>query len=705
VERVIMCDTTPLPASLDPTDETLVEALFTGREAFVAALCERGMTAGDAGAWLARPDIEATVERVRRMRRLQAELDWEQAQLRALEAIGRTLEAASPADAGTILRAVKQLLQLTSEPHRRRPRRRHAGTPAGHRGTRCEGAAAEKQRSRAKATVQFVLPQTDKEGMVRGGADLVPPGGSSLEAPASSAQRGGPQARGAAMDMLVHCAGCRQPLRVPANAAGHRARCPACKTTFVVPAAEELFEETVSTWIEQDLEAIHHLEELGAKITPTTDSGDTVYAASVDPRSPTPKTPDLPEAPAPVEPSTASQPGTIIRQYSKRVYWGRKQAPKSSAGQPGGDIASPPRVVPRPAEKPLPVERLSVPPVRTASDSGAVSLPASVDSPAMSKSGSGPPLTYPTNLQRDPVAPHLVITRTSHAGITLAFDAVWLHHEAFRGAIPVRCAFCGRNKRDELIARPLVFDDRALTDKATLEQAVAVLEHRHIGDRSARHLAEHMMQVPHMPPPFYLPMPYFVSTRYAHLSVHCVTRNRSDGGVTCEVLIPDPHTALAWVCNVNGMCGPEYELLEREVSLLHGEAWRALSETCRDRISYWCKLHPGEQFRLFISDADFGKRDEGMGGLVVTDQRIVFCKYHHRGQVRLDDDSMLRIKINGGFASLTLVSGSDRLRMVKICESEVARLQEVIAHAPGLRYELVQDEPQADSATATPAPG
>ncbi len=508
------------------------------------------------------------------------------------------------------------------------------------------------------------------------------------------------------MDMLVHCSGCRQPLRVPSNASGHRARCPACKTTFLVPPAEELFEETVSTWIEQDLEAIHHMEEVGAKITPTTNSGDTVYAAAVDPRTPAPKLPDVPQklASVPVEPGTSQQPGTIIRQYSKRVYWGRKQAPKSGSGDPAEGTT--PRLVPRPPEKPLPVERpQGVPLAKSASGSGALSPAATVDSPAVSKVG-GTPMTYPTSLQRDPVAPHLVVTRTSHAGVTLAFDAIWLHHEAFRGSMPVRCAFCGRNKRDELIARPLVFDDRALTDKATLELAIAVLEHRHLGDRSPRQIGEHISHVPHMPPPFHLPMPYFVSTRYAHLSVHCLTRNRSDGGVTCEVLIPDPHTALAWVCNVNGMCGPEYELLEREVAMLHGEAWRALSETCRDRIAYWCKLHPGEQFRLFTNDADFGKRDEGMGGLVLTDQRLVFCKYHHRGQVRLDDPAVIRIKVADRFAALTLVSGNDRLRMVKIAEHDLPALLEALAQAApagGLRYEVAQADSPHDDAAPAPA--
>lgn len=486
--------------------------------------------------------------------------------------------------------------------------------------------------------------------------------------------------------MLVHCMGCRQPLRVPARSSGRRARCPSCKTVFVVPKPDELVEETVSTWIEQDLHVIDRWDEQGVKLPEAAMSQSGVYLAALDPRCPTPPPPDVPEPRklAEEDPQTRSQPGTIIRKHSKRQYWG--------VMRPSG--APTQRREPLPRDKPLPLEqthrRTGEREVRSddASPPG-TPTPPSVDDPALAKVGPTA-MTYPTNLQRDPVAPHLVVTRSSLAGITFAFDAIWLTHEAFRGSMPVRCAFCGISKRDQLIARPLVFYDRGRADKNTIEQDAASLEHRHIGDRTARQLATQFGEVPHMPPPFHLPMPWFVSTRYAHLGLHCVTRNRSDGGITCEVLIPDPHTALAWLVNVNGMCGPEYELLEREVSLLHGEAWRALSDACRERISYWCKLEPGEQFRLFISDSDFGKRDDGLGGIVITDQRLVFCKYHHRGQVRLDDEARIRVKkLGDGFATLTLVTQADRQRMAKIAEQAVPSLLEAIDLAPGLRYEIV----------------
>jgi len=41
---------------------------------------------------------------------------------------------------------------------------------------------------------------------------------------------------------------------VPETASGRKARCPQCRRVFLVPRPDELFEETISTWIEEDVE-------------------------------------------------------------------------------------------------------------------------------------------------------------------------------------------------------------------------------------------------------------------------------------------------------------------------------------------------------------------------------------------------------------------------------------------------------------------
>ena len=58
------------------------------------------------------------------------------------------------------------------------------------------------------------------------------------------------------MDVEIPCIACQAVLRVPSNAAGHRLRCPSCKAVFVMPSSQKMMEETVSGWIEHDVEEV-----------------------------------------------------------------------------------------------------------------------------------------------------------------------------------------------------------------------------------------------------------------------------------------------------------------------------------------------------------------------------------------------------------------------------------------------------------------
>lgn len=58
------------------------------------------------------------------------------------------------------------------------------------------------------------------------------------------------------MDVEIPCIACQAVLRVPSDAAGHRLRCPSCKAVFVMPSSQQMMEETVSGWIEYDVEEV-----------------------------------------------------------------------------------------------------------------------------------------------------------------------------------------------------------------------------------------------------------------------------------------------------------------------------------------------------------------------------------------------------------------------------------------------------------------
>lgn len=300
-------------------------------------------------------------------------------------------------------------------------------------------------------------------------------------------------------------------------------------------------------------------------------------------------------------------------------------------------------------------------------------------------------MRFPQALRITEPLPHLVVEKVDHAGVHFAFDATWLAHEGFRASIPVRCIFSGERQRQQLSARSLVFFDRYRGRREDVSPADITAEHEKyiLGDHSAREIARQLHRLENMPHPFDLPMPYYVCGRYAHLYIHAATRDRRDG-ITCIVIIPDASCALDWLGHVNGTCGDEYELLERSIALLHGEAWRELSERCRHNVAGWCKLRAGEELRLYLGDADHAHHDEGLAGLVLTDQRLIFCKYHHRGQVRRDQaEACIQVHLKAGFADLTLRVGRDVSRMIRLYRRDVESLLAELRESEGLRAAMM----------------
>lgn len=434
---------------------------------------------------------------------------------------------------------------------------------------------------------------------------------------------------------VVPCPACQTPLNVPPSAGGRRARCPACGDRFIIPTRTDLLEDTVSGWIEQDV---------GDVIDDRDRVTDQKQASQV--RTAIKEAPQTPEE-ADLE---------VIEE---------PPAGETIVGVPF-DKSLQPQVKPEPTPaqpKPRPAIKLAKKPA-----------------------DDNEPSEYPRNLRADPKSPNLVVLRCGSAGVHFAFDAKWLEHEGFRASMPTRCAFSGTAERSKLIARPMIFADRSRGTKTNAADISTGHDIRSLGDSGPREIMQMMGTIEGLPNPFLFPMPYYISTRYANKVIHCMTHDRPSGGITAEVLIPDAVCALEWLSRVNGVCGKEYELLERDTSLLHGDRFQELSEVCRSRIQSWCKLRPQEVFHLYLNDADFGRLDEGLAGIIITDQRVVYCKYHHRGQARLDsDETIIVAKPDGRFYSLYIEVGSERGRMCKLHKADVPKLETAIGNDAGIK--------------------
>ncbi|MCC5828163.1 MAG: hypothetical protein JJU36_01830 [Phycisphaeraceae bacterium] len=510
------------------------------------------------------------------------------------------------------------------------------------------------------------------------------------------------------MSMLIHCPGCRVSLRVPTHASGHRARCPACSTVFAVPTPGELFDETVSVWLHQSLEAEERRRNFRDEMRIARAVQQVVHllgqrkACATEAAKP-PPAPDMVrigEEDETEEFDLFDLPGLNDSQISVEGF--------GSEGQ-GAAIGPPPDV--RPAEAKV---RVTVRP--TTDDTASADVPDDVKSPSAQPSAPGPaaktparpskppgaampPMTgaslnaeeLPTSFPTDPHGarrPYLVVRDVHQGGVTLGFLSHWLENNRFRASMPEMCIFSGPIGRDQLLARPLAFVDRSQARVRSVQEIESRFEVPLKEEHGAWHIMAVMGQLEELPSPFCLPMPYYVGPSHRRDSLELATHRLPDGELMCTVRVPSHRCALTWLANVNGTCGDEHALLAEHVRVLENDAWKSLPDVVRQRLCAWCEFQPGERFDIYVSDAEFGVKDAGLAGIIITSQRIIYHKYHHGGQVPLNQRAAVHIHHEGRLATVVLEREGRRTRCGRLAGGDVERLAKALGRHPAIQISV-----------------
>ncbi|MEM6460097.1 MAG: hypothetical protein AAF710_11980 [Planctomycetota bacterium] len=429
--------------------------------------------------------------------------------------------------------------------------------------------------------------------------------------------------------MTIDCPGCGSPLLVPESAAGRKARCKECNDRFVVPSVEEMLEQTVSAMVLEELEERTHEHEA-----------------------------DLPEARA-----SEGRPA-------------RDTHPVSA----NGTVLGVPAVAEPPADPGTPGNTANP----GDSAPGVLSMDR-LEDPSEPEPEAEADAAYPADLRPAAPRPYLVVREVTMRGVTLAFAAEWLHHEAFRTAMPLRCAFSGKGTAAGLVSRPVVFINRT---RGTDERARALeLRYEQTVDdsHSPREHARAIGRMEHLAPPFDRPLLYYATPGHAADALTARATTDDDGRESGELLLPHGEVAARWLERVNGRCGPEYARLRAAVAHLLHDGWARLPENTQRRLQTWCRFERGERFKLYLNDADLTAADAGLGGVVVTDRRLLYHKFRRSRSVSLHQDATLHLRTDGRVARLTLESAGRLARAGKVHRADLDALIHALADAPRLR--------------------
>ena len=479
------------------------------------------------------------------------------------------------------------------------------------------------------------------------------------------------------MDTKVRCPKCDLALTVDRHATGKPARCPACSKVFKIPAPDDLLDDTISAWIEDDV----HEEVTERDYKNMSKRVNAEYFKSLEDKQ-------------------LSDEAEEEREDKRRAEIARKKA----AGEDVDididlDLDSPAKTTAEKQPDKTGDEKTSANDevARPTVNLGEIS---SADDDAESNDEirqiaqkqefipvAKPRSKYPQDILINKPIPHLIVSDTSPDGVELGFDSRWISHAGFRESLPVACAFSGERDRDRLKARPLVFADQTDGDVSRVYSTEAAFERPLVPGQSTADLMKIMGTIDYMPQPFNIIIPYYVNNEISSTSLRCRTEQR-DNGITCFVHLPNGEFALDWLHNVNGICGPEYSHLVNDVkSMAYADA-EVVSDECRDRLAAWVRFQPMERLLLYVKDTDILTRDEGLGGIVVTNRRLVFHKNRHHGEVGLDEEAEIIVNTDEAVTNVFLEVYGQRTRVGKIRTAQSPELLDALKSAP--KFQIIE---------------
>lgn len=508
-------------------------------------------------------------------------------------------------------------------------------------------------------------------------------------------------------ELVIHCPKCSQRLSVPEDSAGRAARCPACKHVFQVPRPGEMMDESVVAWL--NLDRLDSDEDAEEKAEAEAEKANSKTAkkhqtAKASGRSAKAGSADKPIRAVRVKDDDDEEIEDMQLDEILREAGLESDERGSFLTDETVEATDPPTDQLESASK-KPRSSDSAPSAQSkqvkSNEAPASKSPPAADSPA--KSSQAVMSRLPESARKgdseesysgriaipaaDKAHPKLYVVDVGNFGVRFGFDSKLIDLPNFRASMPYKCMVTGETDPSKLVAKPLIWLDKNTGKFVNPGEMETRYEHKVKTGQSAREITESMRTIDELPPPFNQPIPYFIAKEQAGKhSIHAESYATTEG-LRCELVIPHAPYALEWMGRVNGVIGDDYSRLETEVLKFQAKAWRVIDLQVRHRIAVWFDFLGNEQFEAYFNDGDFAKADAGLAGLVVTDRRLVWCKYHQHGELQLDEPVQLIAHSNGAFYDLKLRRGTSVRKMIRMRLADLKALQTMLERI-GAQVEL-----------------
>lgn len=266
-------------------------------------------------------------------------------------------------------------------------------------------------------------------------------------------------------------------------------------------------------------------------------------------------------------------------------------------------------------------------------------------------------------------------------GVLLEFAAECLRRDELRSAIPRCCIHC--QARMHLSAHLVIFTSQ-LHDSISMEGEhkagqLVIAQEQLVGLEGGALLAK-LPEVPNVPAPANLPMPYWVCDLCSGAGeISGQIQVGSDGKGICRLKFRNALLAEGFLINSGGKDTQDMATLREFLERLEDDRWDALPSVIRHRMEQWFRPGQSEKFLGYVPDRAFVRTEDGMAGLVVSTHRLIYHRPPLHQESRSNNEVVLKSHMAGGVEVVQIEGPDFKHRQMTIDRGGMMLLRKALA--------------------------
>lgn len=230
------------------------------------------------------------------------------------------------------------------------------------------------------------------------------------------------------------------------------------------------------------------------------------------------------------------------------------------------------------------------------------------------------------------------------------FPADSLRRDDFRCAIPRVCVHC--QSRMHLRAHVVIYTTQ-LRDSISLEAehkaCELVIPQEQLGQAHGAELLARLPEVPNVPPPANLPMPYWVCDMCSGTGEISgqIQVDATTGRGICRLALRNLQIARGFFGNAGGTGSPDHARLQDFLQRIEEDRWDALPSVVQHRLEGWFRPYPQEKFLAYVPDRALVRTEDGMAGVIVSTHRLIYHRPPLHQEVRSHIGVVLKAQHDG----------------------------------------------------------